>query len=46
MVEDGVQVLGILNEDWITETQGTLQLLDEGVVQEARDQGICCTASG
>ena len=35
LVEDRVDVLGVLDEDWVTETKGTLKLLDKGAVQEA-----------
>ena len=37
VVENRIQVLGILDENWVSETQGALQLLDKGVVQETRD---------
>ncbi|KAH6607744.1 hypothetical protein Trco_004057 [Trichoderma cornu-damae] len=37
VVEDGVQVLGVLDEDGVAESQRALELLREGVVQEAGD---------
>ena len=35
VVENWIQMFGVLDENWVSEPQSTLQLLDEGVVQKA-----------
>ena len=37
-IQDGVVALGVLHQQWITKSQGTLQVLTEGNIQETGRQ--------